>query len=176
MTQGRGYSLVELIVSIAVLAVLASYAAPAFQNLLERNRISDGANLLLTHIQLARIRAVMDAVTVVICPSPDGTTCQPDSRGWSQGWLVFQDQDYGLPPRLDPEDTVLLVHQNVAARLAVHSSLTHIRYSPSGSASNGTLTLCGRSGSRHARAIVISIVGRARVASTSANGFSVCAT
>ena len=164
MTQGRGFSLVELIVAVVLLAILTSIAVPSFQNLLQRNRIASSANLLLTHIQLARIRAIMDAATVVICPSIDGSICAPDNEAWSQGWLVFKDLDFRQPPRLDPEDSLLLAHQNGSAWATVNTSLTHIRYSPAGdSARNGTLTLCSRSDSHYARAIIISIVGRARV-------------
>ncbi|MGH8459519.1 MAG: GspH/FimT family pseudopilin [Nevskiales bacterium] len=176
MTQGRGFSLVELIAAVALLAILASIAVPSFQNLLQRNRIAGSANLLLTHIQLARIRAIMDAATVVICPSPDGATCVADSRGWSQGWLVFSDADYRLPPRLDPEDTLLLAHQNSSARASVNTSLTHLRYSPSGSASMGSFVLCGGGDSKTARAIIVNIAGRARISRTAANGASLSCT
>lgn len=170
MTQDRGFSLVELIVAVALLAVLASIAIPSFQGLLQRNRVSGSANLLLTHIQLARIRAVMDGSTLVICPSADGAACAADSRGWSRGWLVFRDQDYRLPPRLDPGDSLLLSHQNAAAAPAINTTLTHIRYSPSGSTSNGSLILCSGGNAQAARAIIISITGRARVSTRAADG------
>lgn len=170
MTQGRGFSLVELIVAVALLAILASIAVPSFQNLLQRNRIASSANLLLTHIQLARIRAILDAATVVICPSLDGTVCAADNTSWSQGWLVFRDTDYQLPPRLDPGDALLLAHQNSNAGISVSTSLPHIRYSPSGFASNDTLVLCSGADPQTARAIIISITGRARISRTAADG------
>jgi type IV fimbrial biogenesis protein FimT len=164
MTQGRGFSLIELIVAVALLAILTSLAIPSLHRLQEHNRITSSTNLLLTHIQLARIRAIMDAATVVICPSMDGAICTPDNEAWSHGWLVFKDYDFSLPAQLDPEDTLLLAHQNGNTWAAVNTAMTHIRYSPAGdSARNGTLTLCSRSDSLYARAIIISIVGRARV-------------
>jgi type IV fimbrial biogenesis protein FimT len=161
-----------LIVTVALLALLSSLAIPAFQDLQDRNRITGSVNLLLSHIQLARSRAVMDGRTVVICPTVDGASCEPDSDAWSRGWMVFQDADYRLPPQLDADDTLLLVYRHEAVWAALKTSPTHIRYSPTGFASNLTLTLCGREGSRHARAVIISITGRARVAQTAADGSS----
>lgn len=170
MTQDRGFSLVELLVAVTLLAVLTGLAVPAFHDLLQRNRVTAHVNLLFTHIQLARIRAVMDAVTVVICPTQDGITCVADNTVWSQGWMVFKDRNYGHPPILDPDDQLLIVHQGDALATSVRSSLNHIRYSPSGYASNGTFTVCGPAGVRAARAIIINIVGRARVSSIAPDG------
>jgi Tfp pilus assembly protein FimT len=112
----------------------------------------------------------MDGGTVVVCPSRDGTACIADSGAWSSGWMVFKDADYRLPPQFDAGDTLLLVHRNQAAWSSIRTSPTHIRYSPSGFASALTLTLCGRAGSRNARAIIVSIAGRARVSKTAADG------
>ncbi|HXG28158.1 MAG TPA: GspH/FimT family pseudopilin [Nevskiales bacterium] len=165
MTQERGFSLVESLVAVALLAVLAGLALPALQELHERNRVVASANLLLTHIQLARLRAVLDASDVVICPSADGALCAHDAKAWSQGWLVFRDQDYSQPPQFNPDsDNLLLAHRNGPGGAQVRGTPAYIRYYPSGYATNRTLTLCTTAAPQHARAIIISVVGRARVA------------
>lgn len=170
MTQGRGFSLVELILSVALLAFLLGMAGPPFQAMLARNRLVTSTNQFLSHVQMARSRAIMENSTVVICPTLDSATCATGNQDWSRGWLIFKDGDYTRPPHLDPEDTLLLVHQNNNYAGFIRTSLTHIRYSPAGNASNGTIILCGDRDSRYARAIIINIVGRARVSRTDANG------
>ncbi len=171
MTQERGFSLVESLVTVTLLVVLASLALPALQELRERNRVTASANQLLAHIQLARLRAVLDASDVVICPSTDGAICASDARAWSQGWLVFMDRNPQQQPQFDPDDdSLLLVHRHDPGGAQVYGSPAYIRYYPSGYATNRTLTLCARSAPQHTRAIIISIVGRARVSSAAADG------
>lgn len=170
MTQGKGFSLVELLVTISLFAVLASVASPSLQSLLQSSKATSSANQLLTHIQLARIRAVMDNATVVICPTLDGITCTASVEAWSNGWLVFKDLDYNQPPHLDADDTVITTHSNNSTDVGLHTTLSHIRFSPTGSAKNGTIVICPDGTARHARAVILSIVGRARVSSTNATG------
>jgi type IV fimbrial biogenesis protein FimT len=170
MTQGRGFTLVELLVTVSIIVVLTSVAFPPFQSLLQRNKATSSANLLLSHIQLARMRAVMDGATVVVCPTTDGITCSADSEAWSHGWLTFKDLDYQQPPQPQLGDTVLSVHRNNGVEASLHTSLNHLRFSPSGNARNGTITICPDGSGRHARAVILSIVGRARVSSTDSSG------
>jgi type IV fimbrial biogenesis protein FimT len=171
MTQERGFSLVESLVATALAVLLITLALPSLQELRERNRVAASANLLLAHIQLARLRAVMDASHIVICPSTDGAICTNDAHAWSQGWLVFKDRDYSQPPQFDPgDDSLLLAQRNDPGWAQVRGSPAYIRYHPSGYATNRTLTLCARSAPQYARAIIISIAGRARVSSTAADG------
>lgn len=170
MTQGRGFTLVELLVTISIVTVLASVALPSLRGLFLRNTTASSVNLLLTHIQLARIRAVTDHATVVICPSADGISCTPSSEAWSQGWLIFTDIDYQQPPQPQAGDTLLSAHRNDGVTTRLYTSLDHIRFSPSGSARNGTITVCPDKSTRYAKAIILSIVGRARVSATNASG------
>lgn len=170
MTQGQGFTLFELIVTVSLLAVLSSLAIPPFSDLLARSQISATSNLLLSHIQLARIRSILDSSTVVICPTHDGQTCQADSTNWSSGWMVFRDSHYQLPLRLEASDDILAAHHS-SKHTTVSTTLSHVRYSPNGSASNGTLVLCSqRKSSSPSRAVIISITGRARVSGKAADG------
>jgi type IV fimbrial biogenesis protein FimT len=87
MQDGRGFSAVELMVTVALLAVVATLAVPALQTLLQNNRAAAIANDLVSAIRLARSEAVTRAQQVTLCPSTDGTSCA-NSTNWASGWLV----------------------------------------------------------------------------------------
>lgn len=78
-----GVTLIELIIVVAVLAILISIAVPSFQEISLRNRSSSAANSLLADLALARNEAVKNARTAFI-----------EARGgWSEGWIVWVDTD-----------------------------------------------------------------------------------
>lgn len=75
----RGFTLVELIVAVAVLAVLLSLAAPSFRGLLEAQRMRSAAFDLMADLTLARSEALKRGANVVLTPA---------TGGWTQGWTI----------------------------------------------------------------------------------------
>lgn len=110
--QGSGFTLVELMITLALMGILLAVAVPSFQSIAHANRLSAGANDIVLGIQLARSEAIRRNARVVFCPSNDGTTCT-NSAAWT-GWMVATDAnddgDFGdadevirfeqLPPQL----------------------------------------------------------------------------
>lgn len=84
----RGFTLVELMVAIAVLAVLAAIAFPSFQGTIRSNRIATATNELLAGIALARAEAVRNPGGAGLCASLAGSACDGE---WNDGWLVWID-------------------------------------------------------------------------------------
>jgi len=86
-SRPSGFTLVELMVSLAVLAILLALAVPSFQNATLGARLSGYANDLLASTQLARSEAIKRNAPVTLCRSTDGTTCAT-TGSWHVGWIV----------------------------------------------------------------------------------------
>lgn len=87
MDEVRGFSLIELMVAIALLAIMATLAAPSLQTLIQNNRAAAISNDLVSSVRLARSEAVSRAQQMTLCPSTDGAACA-NSTNWATGWLI----------------------------------------------------------------------------------------
>lgn len=85
----RGFTLVELAITVVVLSVLMAMAAPLFTGMSNGNRLTSNANELVAAMQIARSEAVRRNAPTFFCQSTNGTTCSNVSP-W-QGWLVYAD-------------------------------------------------------------------------------------
>lgn len=85
--RARGFTLIELMVTIAVIALLAAVAAPAMVTLMNSNRLSSSAGELTAALQLARAEAVRRSATVTVCGSADGIACT-NGADWAN-WIVL---------------------------------------------------------------------------------------
>ena len=97
MCKAAGTTLMELLTTLAVVAVLATLAAPGFQTLRLDSRRTAAVNGLLHNLFLARSEAIKRAQVVSICHSSDGQRCDP-GFDWSAGWIVFVNRDRDDPP------------------------------------------------------------------------------
>ena len=87
----RGFTLVELAITVAVLSVMMAMAAPLFTGMSNGNRLTSNANEIVAAMQIARSEAVRRNARTIFCESANGTTCTNNSP-W-RGWLVFADAD-----------------------------------------------------------------------------------
>ena len=155
----QGFTIIELMVTIAVLAVAVAIAVPAYTNMLINNRMASKINEYVASLHYARSEAVKRGANVRACASSDGLTCT-NSGDWDQGWIVLVDATSTLLnvyPPLSGGDT--LVKSGLQPR--------SIRFDGNGMSAgfNGTVTLCDRDGDiKKARAVVISNAGRIQLA------------
>lgn len=162
--QPNGFTLLELLVTLAVAAVLISVAVPAFSQFVVSNRAATQANALLAGLQHARSQAVNAPSMVTICPSADGIACQ--GKAWNRGWIVKTTGAGANDPQAAPvvqidngmsEQTRLMNPSNVAER---------IEFTPSGAITSQRQFIGLRVGSGESaelRCITISPAGEARV-------------
>jgi len=102
--QQAGFTLIELMIVITILAIFVVVGVPNFQNLIGDNRLSTQANSLVSSLQLARSEALKLRTPVTVCRSTNGTSCS-GSGDWDFGWLVFVDG--GSLGTVDGADTII---------------------------------------------------------------------
>jgi type IV fimbrial biogenesis protein FimT len=90
-TRTHGFTLVELLITLAILGILAALAAPSFTTMVERSRLSAASDELTSAIQLTRNSAIQFNGGVTLAKIT-GTDC-PTNQNWSCGWQVFRDLD-----------------------------------------------------------------------------------
>jgi type IV fimbrial biogenesis protein FimT len=88
LNRVSGYTMVELIITVAVGSVLLMVAVPTFFWVTNSNRVAAEINGLLGDLQFARGEAVKEGQNVTVCVSTNGTTCA-GTNTWQSGWIVF---------------------------------------------------------------------------------------
>jgi type IV fimbrial biogenesis protein FimT len=162
-----GITLTEILVTLSIATILASMTIPGFNSLLMSNRATALSNSLLTAMHVARSEAVKRNKDVTFCKSNDSSSC---SGSWSDGWILFSDHDGDRLLDADDGDELISIYQLSSIDFDIvwngFRSDNFIRFSPQGFiySNNGTFTLCPPGeNSRHARAVIINRLGRARI-------------
>lgn len=101
--RSRGFTLLELMTAITVLAILTAIGVPAFGSLMRNGAIASEANNLVSAMNVARSEAMKRGVRVSLCPAPAKATECTKTSDWSGGILVFED-DWGAAGALNPND------------------------------------------------------------------------
>ena len=167
----RGFTLVELMVSLAIAGILLCAGLPAYQHWLGRYQLDNQAQFMAGAFNEARSEAIKRNLRVTLCKTQDGRTCDDDAR-WEQGWIMFVDQNQNGD--LDEDEPVLRTEGPAQARVSVHgnapvadyvsfTSLGHARML-NGALQMGTLQLC-LSGFDAVK-VVLANGGRARIERT----------
>ena len=127
----RGVSLIEVLIGVAVAAILTLQSLPTLRQWIDQRAVQDHAESLRSALRLARAQAMRRDAEVTVCALPRGGSvdqplCAQDSRDWSAGWVVFVDE--GHRGEVDEGDQVLLVHQGLPQHGRVLSTLDAITY------------------------------------------------
>jgi len=161
MNKETGFTVIELMVTLAVAVVLVTMAVPAFNTFMQNNRITAQANDLLTALNASRDEALKRRATVTICSSSDGSTC---SGNWHDGWIVFTDDNADSIVDVGT-DEVLRVWGGLQGGSTISSAATSLRYDGIGlvnSSATFQLRIPGCKGNL-ARDISVSVTGQPSV-------------
>ena len=169
MHTSRGITLIELIVTTSLVALLALLATPAFSNLRSNAERAAAVNGLFHAMFLARSESIKRTAVVTVCKSRDGAACAP-AAAWHDGWIVFVNTDRDEPAVRDAGEPLLTRHDGwVQGRITSNRNAYSFRPSTQ-RVINGTVVFCDSRGSAQARAIIISHTGRPRISHRDASG------
>jgi type IV fimbrial biogenesis protein FimT len=160
----HGFTLMELMTSLAVLAVLVGIATPSFRQFSANSRTSANANSLVNALAIARSEALHQATPVSVCASADSQTCAGTPTDWSGGWIVFTDNS-GAKGQLDSTDVLVQAWPKPTGNVTVSlvSTDTYIRFDARGmktpvSVATFTVSAAGCSGN-NASQIALTVTG-----------------
>jgi type IV fimbrial biogenesis protein FimT len=170
MDRQRGFTVPEMLVTIAIAAVLTGASIPTFRDLRRDAARTREVNQFLQAVHLARGEAMKRNGVASLCPSADGRSCASGGAAWDQGWILFANDDRDSPPVRDAGEELLHVYPawGDGRIVANRSTLSFRAFGQSGV--TATFAFCDDRGSTAARAVIISQTGRPRVSTRSSSG------
>ena len=168
-----GFTLVELLVTVAVVAIVVAFGIPSMTEFSKNDRLTTNVNTLIGHLSYARSEAVKRSVQVSLCVSNNSGTAAPSCTGgnWEDGWIVYIDADGDNSFTAGEE--VLRVQQPLEGRNTLTPAggiVNQVVYDYRGFAgATGSFLLCDDRTGPHGKTVTITNTGRVR-----AQGESTC--
>ena len=182
-----GFTLVELMITLVVAALVMGIAVPNLRTFIQNSRITTQGNGILTDLAMARSEAIKRNAPIVVCPSAAPTVAAPtcSAGSWERGWLVFEDAVDPVTKKGNDTfaaaegDNLLRIHEPLEGNNTLRANgaelVNFVTFGPSGVTTlvnDDFLKLCDARGAPFGRAILIYATGRARVAHPSQIVFS----
>lgn len=173
-SKHSGFTLIELIVTMAIAAAVLTLGVPGLRELIRNNSRTAHVNDFVSTLNLARSEAIKRGVWVALCKSSDGSSCNTSTCAsdgtncWEKGWIAFVDSNAN--GTLDSGEQILRVHESLKEGFTLRTDTNFsnwIAFLPdglsrgtSGPFANGTFNICDSRGTNQARFIAINTVGR----------------
>lgn len=165
LRQESGFTLIEAMIVLVIVAILIGVAAPGFMDLIGNNRMISEVYSLRATLSNARSEALARRAPVVVCPTVDGAACA-DSDDWSTGYIAFVDTDNdNAADPTDPDEEIIRVEiEQRSLDMAFDNAARRVRFNSQGIALGfeGTFTFCDGRGATDARALIVNPLGSLR--------------
>lgn len=160
------FTLIELMITITVAAVVLTLGVPGFGRVIERNQLSAYTNQLVASLYFARSEAVRRNEDIRVCHSDDGNSC--GGVGYEDGWIIYIDNNEDGD--FDVGEELIRVNEGLPSNYTMQTnSLANFNFNGKGGAPNGRIVLCKDNSLSKARAIFIGPGGRTRLAPLDSN-------
>lgn len=161
-TREAGFTLVELMVTLSVVAVLLSAGAPSFSAMIKNNRLSTESYEMHTLLGAAHSEALRQRTAVTVCRSENAIDCS--TGDWGAGYMAFIDLD--KDGRLDDDEQLLGYRVPNTLGIVVSYNLEGdvLLFGANGNTDNSdaTFSFCDDRGAVDARGLIVSVIGSVR--------------
>lgn len=166
MKSTNGFTLLELMVILAIVSITVSLGVPSFRSVILDSRMVADANQFVSAVNLARSSAVRFQRAAVICTSTDYATATPSCSGgtdWTAGWIVWVDKDRDNVA--DAAEVIAVQEPLNEQTLFTATAAGRFTYDSRGFGlgAGDTLTLCDNRTGETGRAVNVNAVGRTNV-------------
>jgi type IV fimbrial biogenesis protein FimT len=173
--RAPGLSIMEIMLTVAIVAVLAAIATPSFTTVIQNSRIRSQSSDLMTNLAIARAEAAKRSMRVTLCASTTWQNASPSCTGggstaWNLGYIVFADVngngtfDSGTDAVIAVSEPLTGGNSLASANFTTPAAADKFQYRPSGAtnlpAAGGTFKLCDSRTGNFGRLIQIGVTGR----------------
>ena len=167
----RGVTLIEMMVAIAVMALLLGLAVPSFREASLSSQLRASSTELLASANLARSESVKRRALVTLCPSSESDGDECGAGAWHEGWIV-------IAPGTEPGTTLVIQRVDPAPsgfRISEANDSTTVTFQPTGvGATAARFTICRATPTPGAqeRVVTIDAAGRSTARRTTTGSCS----
>ena len=168
MKNVRGFTLIEVMIVLAILGVIAVFAMPSITAVIQNNRITSETNRLVSNINMARSEATKRSTQITIARTSAA------NNTWEGGWSIYTDADAAGNSIFAAGDTLLRVADAASTGITIRSDATAnawLSLRPNGTLNEGgtnsvIYAICDSRGEAFGRLVTVNLIGRATSSAT----------